>query len=293
MLLRRFLPVGFVLACALAAQAPPGTDIYVASLSRAGTTLKIGVATNVTSRPGYDNQPSFTVDGRSFYYTSARGGQTDIYRYDFASASARQITETPESEYSPTAMPDGQHLSVIRVERDSTQRLWAFTTAGIAVKPVLDTIKPVGYHAWLNADTVYLFVLGQPATLWQALPVRGTATILANDIGRTILRIPKRHAMSFIQRDSSGGVIRSLDPATGAVQDLVRLPKGAEFFAWTPDGDILSASGNQVLRWRSGQPGWEVVAQFDEAGLQKISRLAVSPTGDRIALVADEPSPPQ
>jgi len=73
----------------------------------------------------------------------------------------------------------------------------------------------------------------------------------------------------------------------------VGLGKGAEFFAWTPDGDILSASGNQVFRWRSGQPGWEIAAQFDEAGLQKISRLAVSPTGDRIALVADEPSSPQ
>jgi len=292
MVLRHVL-VGFMLASTVAAQAPPGTDIYVASLSRTGTTLKIGVPTNVTSRPGYDNQPFFTVDGRGFYYTSARAGQTDIYQYDLGSASARQITETPESEYSPTAMPDGQQLSVIRVERDSTQRLWAFTAAGVAVKPVLDTIKPVGYHAWLNADTVYLFVLGQPATLRQALPVRGTATIVASDIGRTILRIPRQHAMSFIQRDSSGGVIRSLDPATGAVHDLVRLPKGAEFFAWTPDGDILSASGNQVFRWRSGEPGWEIVAQFDEAGLQKISRLAVSPTGDRIALVADEPSSPQ
>jgi WD40 repeat protein len=253
----------------------------------------VGTPVNVTDRSGYDNQPFFTVDGRSFYYTSAREGQTDIYRYDFASASARQLTDTPESEYSPTPMPDGQHFSVVRVERDSTQRLWAFTVKGVAVKPVLDTIKPVGYHAWLNADTVYVFVLGQPATLRLAEPTRGTATIVASDVGRSIFRIPGRHAVSYVQRDSTGGMIRSLDPGTGAVRDLTRLPAGAEFYAWTPDGDILSASGNQLLRWRSGQPSWEVVAQFSEPGLQKISRLAVSPMGDRIALVADEPSPPQ
>ena len=287
------LPAGALLTSVLAAQAPPGTDIYVASLTHAGAALKITAPVNVTSRPGYDNQPFFTADGRSFYYTSARGGQTDIYQYDLASASARQITDTPESEYSPTPMPDRQHFSVVRVERDSTQRLWDFTVNGGPVKPVLDSIQPVGYHAWLNADTVYVFVLGQPATLRQAEPAHGTATIVASDVGRSIFRIPGRHAVSYIQRDSSGRMIRALDPGTGAVSDLVRLPSGAEFYAWTPDGDILSASGNQLLRWRAGQPTWEVVAQFSEPGLQKISRLAVSPKGDRIALVAEEPSSPQ
>jgi hypothetical protein len=140
---------------------------------------------------------------------------------------------------------------------------------------------------------VYVFVLGQPATLRQADPARGTATIVASDIGRSIFRIPGRHAVSYIQRDSTGGMIRALDPGTGAVSDLVRLPAGAEFYAWTPDGEILSASGNQLLRWRAGQPTWEVVAQFSEPGLRKISRLAVSPKGDRIALVAEEPPSPQ
>lgn len=290
---RLLLPAaGVLLSSALTAQAPPGTDIYVASLSRAGDTLRVGPPTNLTSRPGYDNQPFFTPDGRGFYYTSARGGQTDIYRYDFGAASARRVTDTPESEYSPTPMPDGTGFSVVRVERDSSQRLWAFTLGGVAVKPVLDSIKPVGYHAWLNADTVYVFVLGEPATLRLAVPARGTAATVASDIGRTILPVPGRHAISYIQRDSAGGTIRSLDPASGSFVDLVRLPPGAEFFAWTPEGDLLSASGNAILRWRSGRPGWEVVARFSEPGLQKISRLAVSPTGDRVALVSDEPPAP-
>ncbi len=94
-----------------------------------------------------------------------------------------------------------------------------------------------------------------------------------------------------MQRDSSGGTIRSLDPVTGAATDLVRLPGTSEFYTWTPDGALLSASGNRLLRWRPGDAAWSEVARFAEPGLQKISRIAVSPPGDRIALVGEEPAP--
>jgi len=279
-------------ASPLVAQAP-GTDIFLATLYREGRALLVDSAVNLTHRPGYDNQPSFSPDGRSIYYTSAREGQTDIYRYDLGTGTALQVTATPESEYSPTVMPDGRHLSVIRVERDSTQRLWQFGRDGKPDQPILDTIKPVGYHAWLAKDTVLLFVLGTPATLRRADVARGTADVLARDIGRTILRIPGSHAVSYVQRDSAGGWIRSIDPVTGAGENLVRLPEGTEFYAWTPPGELLSAAGNRLLLWRSGQRGWEEVARFTEPGLQKISRIAVSPSGDRIALVSEEPARPQ
>jgi imidazolonepropionase-like amidohydrolase len=279
----------FLLFCnRLAAQAPPGTDIYVASLSRNGPVVVIGTPMNLTARAGYDNQPSFSPDGRSLYYSSARNGQTDIYRYDFAAARSSAVTATPESEYSPTVMPDGKRLSVIRVERDSTQRLWSFALDGSAPRLVLDSLKPVGYHIWLNADTVFVFVLGTPATLRRAELARGTAEIVARDIGRTLLLIPGHRLVSFVQRDSSGGWIRSLDPVSGRAETLAPLPAGTEFYAWTPQGELLSSRGNQLVRWQSAAKQWETIAQFRESGLQKITRIAVSPQGDRIALVGDD-----
>ncbi len=288
------LPLAAALALLppLAAQAPPGTDIYVAPLIRNGATLTVGPAANLTARAGYDNQPFFTPDGRGLYYTSQRDGQTDIYRYDFASRTATQVTRTAESEYSPTVMPDGRRLSVIRVERDSTQRLWAFTLEGTPVGPLLDTIKPVGYHTWLAPDTVFIFVLGSPATLRRAVVSRGTADVMASDIGRSLWPVPGRHAVSYLQHDSSGVWVRSLDPVTGVSEPLARLVEGSEFFAWTPAGELLSAAGNRVLRWRPGDTAWAEIARFGEPGLQKISRLAVSPSGDRIALVAEDSAPP-
>ena len=282
---------GLVLSSTLAAQAP-GTDIYVASLSRSNGTLKVGVQANVKARPGYDNQPFFSADGKSLYYTSGREGQTDIYRYDFAASQSVPVTNTPESEYSPTLMPDGRHLSVIRVERDSTQRLWAFPLDGGAPRVLLDSIKPVGYHTWLNPDTVFVFVLGSPATLRRAELAKGSAQVLASDIGRTLLQVPGKRKISYVQRDSAGGWITILDPVAGTGERLARLPEGTEFYAWTPRGDLLSTRGNALLRWSAERGQWETVAEFSVPGLRKVTRLAVSPAGDRIALVGEDASAP-
>ena len=43
---------------------PPGTDVWMASLTRgADGALVLGEAANVTRRAGYDNQPAFLPDG--------------------------------------------------------------------------------------------------------------------------------------------------------------------------------------------------------------------------------------
>lgn len=277
---------------ALTALQAPGTDIYLVPLSRTGTAVRAGAPRNLTARPGYDNQPSFSPDGRTVYYTSQRDGQTDIYRIDIASGQSAAVTRTAESEYSPTVMPDGNHLSVVRVERDSTQRLWSFSLSGEAVAPVLENVKPVGYHAWFDPNTLYLFVLGSPATLQRADVRTGQAEVLAKDIGRTILRIPGRNAISFAQRDTARGPLslREYDPATGTIKPLAPLPSPNEFVAWTPQGDLLAANGNALVRWNTGTQAWDEVTRFTDPGLQRISRLAVSPRGDWIALVGDEPA---
>ncbi|HEY2163027.1 MAG TPA: hypothetical protein VGH04_03515, partial [Gemmatimonadaceae bacterium] len=85
--------------------APPATDIFLAPLSITSTDGRpvIGKAVNVTSRPGYDNQPAFTPDSKSMLFTSIHeDGQSDIYRYDLGTKTIARVTSTPESEYSAT-----------------------------------------------------------------------------------------------------------------------------------------------------------------------------------------------
>src|SRR5258707_11804345 len=147
--------------------APPATDIFVIDLTTTpGGKLKLGQPVKITSWAGYNNQPAFMPDGQSILYTSIRDKQADIYRYDIHSGATTQITKTPESEYSPTLMPDGKSISVVRVEADNTQRLWKFPLAdGAPPSLILEKINPVGYQLWIDDHTLALFILGKPNTL--------------------------------------------------------------------------------------------------------------------------------
>src|SRR4029450_3257357 len=243
------------------AAAPPDTEVFLASLSIKGDTVEIGPPVNISNSPGYDNQPSFTPDGRSILFTSVRGDRkpdpansaatgSDIYRYDIAGQQLTRVTDTPESEYSPLVTPDGAHFSTIRVEADGTQRLWRFTLDGKNPDLVLVDVKPVGYHAWINSGTLALFVLGSPATLQIADVKRGKADVVARDIGRSIQRMPGGE-ISFVARQASSAgqppvlTISQLTPASRAIVPLVRAPAGATDadVAWTPEGLLLMASG--------------------------------------------------
>src|SRR5437016_12697533 len=83
-------------ATAAAAAAIPSTDIYLYRLSRGLIPFRSRLV-NITNRPGYDNQPAF--DGSAILYTSIRGGQADIWRFE--NGKSTQVTATPESEYRP------------------------------------------------------------------------------------------------------------------------------------------------------------------------------------------------
>ena len=302
----------WILAVALAGQAatpPPDTEVFLATLSTRDGKVEIGKPINISNNAGYDNQPTFTPDGAAILFTSVRGDRkpdpansaatgSDIYRYDIASGRLSQVTNTPEAEYSPTVTPDGRHISVIRVESDGTQRLWRFTMEGQEPELVLRNVKPVGYHAWASSSALALFVLGQqgqPATLQLADAGTGEAQVVATGIGRSVQRIPGA-GISFVQRAAVEGeapvlTISELDPATRQTRPLIRAPAGATEAdtAWTPDGLLLVSVRGKLYVWRRGEPEMRPVGDLAPPGLQAVTRLAISPKGDRIALVAQAP----
>jgi hypothetical protein len=190
--------------------------------------------------------------------------------------------------------PDGRHFSVIRVEADGTQRLWRFTRDGSQPELVLTDVKPVGYHAWADDRTLALFVLGTPATLQVADTRTGKAEIVAKGIGRSIQRMPGG-GISFVQREPrvegaapTGMTIMRLDASTRTAAPLVRVMDGAAEadVVWTPDGLLLMAHGDALYSWRKGRTGWTRAADLAGLGLKGVTRLAVSPGGDWLALVA-------
>ena len=249
--------------------------------------MKLGLPVKITSWAGYNNQPSFTADGQSILYTSIKDKQADIYRYDIARGTTTQITRTPESEYSPTLMPDGKSISVVRVEADGTQRLWKFTLAGGAPALILEKIKPVGYHWWLDDHTLALFILGKPNTL-QIIDTRtGKAETIAENPGRILRRAPHQNKLSFVHKISDQEwIIKAYDLDSRKTTELIKTFTGVEDYAWTPAGDLLMAKDAKLFVRKKSDWAWQEVTDFSSAGLKTITRIAVSPKGDRIAFVA-------
>jgi len=272
------------------AAAVPSTHIYLYALSR-GLLRRGDRIVNLTKRPGYDNQPSFV--GSTMYYTSMRDGQADIFR--FQNAQHTRFTSTPESEYSAALTPDGAALTVVRVERDSTQRLWRFPLDGSAPSLVLRDIKPVGYFAWLDSTTLALFVLGNPNTLQLADTRTGAARVVTTNIGRSLQRVPGGRRASFVQRDSAARawILKTLDPqprqdGSWDIRTVATLPDSADYVAWKSETELYTAAGSRI--WRLRPPGrrWELVADLSGAGIRRISRLALHPNGRELALVAED-----
>jgi len=287
--LRRIVPgVVVMAAAALTAQAPPAADIWLVDIAVRNGRVQLGTPVNVTARPGYDNQPAFLADGSGFYYTRIADGQADVWRYDIAARQSVQVTRTPESEYSPQPLRNDSGFSVVRVEADSAQRLWRFAPDGSAPAVIIPELQPVGYYAWAGRQRVAAFLLGDPNALIVANVATGRADTMARDIGRSLQPIPGRPAASFVQWVSAQEPwLAEVDVSTRAILRLIELPRGAEFHAWLPHGIVITAVDSKLYEWAPLRGGrWRKFADLKRAGLRGITRLAVSPDGTRLAIVA-------
>lgn len=274
----------------LPGQAVPGTDMYLVTLTPRDGRLVAGAPVNLTARAGYDNQPAFTPDGQVLLYsTIGADGHADVCRVQIATRARTCRATTPESEYSPAVAPMGG-VSVVRVERDSTQRLWWFPDGGGEPEVLFPALKPVGYYAWVDADRVVAFVLGTPATMQVADRATGRMDTIATDVGRSPQRMPDG-GISFLQREGGTWQVRRYDPVARTTATLTRALPGSDFHAWMPDGSLLMARGDELFRWRRDAPAWQPLAAFATDGIRQITRLAVSPDGRLLAFVAEDSAP--
>lgn len=271
--------------------APPASDIFILDVRHEGGEMKLGQPRKITDFEGYNNQPFFMPDGHTILYTSIRNKQADIYRYDIKTGATTQVTNTPGSEYSPTLMPDGKNISVVRVEADGkTQRLWRFPLAGGAPSLILENVQPVGYHHWIDDHTLALFVLsasGKPNFL-EVYDLRtGKSEFVTDNPGRIIRKIPNQKNFSFVHKIANDHwEIKQFDLRVHTSSSLIATLPGVEDYAWLPDGKLLMGKDSKifaVVPLRGS--GWQEIANFSIAGVTRITRIAVSPSGNRIAIV--------
>ena len=284
-------------------QAAPATEVFLMSLTDSGA--HDGAAwINISNNPGYDNQPSFVPDSSAVLFSSNRDGkQTDIYRYEIATKSVRQLTNTADSEYSPTVTPDGKTFSVIRqAAADGTQLLVKYDLAtGAHQSVVFENVKPVGYHAWIDATHVAMFILGsgqgQPATLQIGDTKAGTAEVAATGIGRSVLVRPGTGTVSYITTGADR-MVREFDLKQRMTRDLFTPIEGSQDGVWTPDGSEfwMGAMNNQILSRAANDASGSWKHKFNlivmpggaaSPAIKGITRMAISPDGKWLAFVAE------
>ncbi len=305
----RCLAVALVLPPTLAqAQTPastggvPSTDVFLSRITMRDGAVIVQPPINLTRRDGYDNQPTFDARGRVLYYTrrapnallrdSVRDVQTDIWRYALDGSDHAPAMVTAESEYSAQVTPDGQSLTVIRVERDSAQHLWRMplTAAGGTAERLVGRVKPVGYYAWVGAQ-VAMFVLGSPATLQLMDTLSGRIDTIARDIGRGVKRVPGTSRVTFVQRVGASWYIDEVDLTTRAVTRLVQTLPGVDEYAWVDSTTMIAGTATTLQQWTRGQRGWSVAADLKFAPVTNISRVTVDPTGTWLAFVGVPTAP--
>ena len=290
----------FIIGCSSVPQTPlPNTDVYVADIDIAAGTVKNVL--NITQRPGYDNQPSFSADGNAIFFVSDRSGSTDIYRYDLATSVTSQTTDTDESEFSPTPMNDGKSFSAVRVgkphaegeEYTESQQLWRYDFTGRAIAPILG-IRRVGYHCWMDEGLVALFIVGNdekglPHRLIAADLASRQTIDLASNIGRSIKQTPDG-LLSFVDKsDSTSWMISTIAQGDDKPTPLIATPKGSEDFCWMPDGTLLAVDGKSIVQSRaSSQKLFKHLATFTELG-GTLARITANADGTRIAFVVVTP----
>lgn len=280
----------------------PDTDIWLLSFSDSAGIPVLKKPVNITLREGYDNQPSFSPDGKFIVYTSVRDTQADIFRYEIKTRKTRQLTFTPESEYSPTFMPDSKHISTVRVERDSVQRLWKFPAEGeVTFSLVMDKVKGVGYHAWLGQDSVALFILGKPFTLQTVNVKRQLPDTVMKNPGRAFAYLPFGRLI-FLEKQNSlsfPDTICVYDPKRREIQKKIPALKGAEDFAMVtyddakgnPRNALFMCQGSIVyMFWLRGKEEWIRIGDLSSFGIVNITRIAVSPDKKWIAVVSNKKS---
>lgn len=271
------------------ARAQMSYEIYLFDLNAKKNSVTISNPKNITNHKGYDNQPSFHPAAPKIYYSSFNDdGRSDIRMYNYETGTTTDITSTPEREYSPTVTPDRDHLSCIIQRDNNAQDLGKYQIEGGTADVIIDNMI-VGYHAWADNSHLVLFVLGTPNTLhYLQLPTKKD-TILAENVGRSLHRIPGQSAISFVHKVSeTDWQIKKFDTHLMTVTTIAKTMPGKEDLCWLPDGKILMSDGTSIFFLNRGATEWKKVESPVMAALKGVTRLAVGGNGKKLAVVVAE-----
>lgn len=285
----RLLSVALAVMVWPVAAALPQYNLYLTDLSK---DLSVSNSVKINNTTTYINQPAFSTDGKSLFFTLEQGlgtaVQTDIGRYHIADKTQDLLTKTALSEYSPTLLPDGSGVSVVVVEADQTQRLWKVDWQGNA--SVLNANpKGVGYHAWGPDQDLLLFILGDQENnhTVRYLDKNGELTTLATGVGRALSWQPGTQKGFFTEVKQQQLYLSFYDVKTKTTtQTELALPAGGQDLVWWSADTLLVSAGSKIYQWQSsGSQGWSLWLDLSKDCGTEISRFALNKERSQLAFV--------
>ncbi len=276
----------FILCSILTAQS--GTEVYLFDLLSIDDKYAIANPVNISNNPGYDNQPSFMKNGRQVLFAANRNGQTDIVSYNIRTKKKTWLTDTEGGEYSPLQIGTSTAFSAIRLDPDGYQRLYKYSMYSGKGKELVKDLK-IGYHGWVGRGQLVSFVLGNPPTLQHSNVRTGENKIMDDTIGRSIHKLPNSGRVAYISKKKTPWSINTIDPKKGDIQTLIHTLDGSEDFAVTHSGVLIMGQGSKLYNYDPyNHTDWVQIADLSDYGLDGITRLAISPKADKVAIVVNE-----
>ncbi|WP_144393297.1 PD40 domain-containing protein [Pleionea sediminis] len=265
----------------------PGTDISLFEIKKHKSSFSLEFNKHWVVREGYDNQPTFTADSESIYFTRmSDDGTTDIWQAFLSDekTSPIQITKTVESEYSPTPLGRENELSaVIAFEnKQSLKRV----ESGELTDTLSGTIEPVGYHAWVSENDLALFRLAEPHELVWYDRKSGKSRVVAEDVGRCMIAKGNDDEFFFAQNHKGKYRLQSYSLSKQRAQPIIVLLDDSEDFAWHSEIGFIHSNGDELFISYPPYHRWDSLASG--ISLSNISRLSISPDGRWLAVVHND-----
>jgi hypothetical protein len=283
----RGLIIGFFLTNTVLAQLPE-TDIWLFKIAKKENVYSFSNPLNITNRHGYDNQPTFSLDGKSILYVTIDStNQADIYQYNISKKSSINLTKSDVSEYSPTILPDGSGFSCVVVEKDSTQRVWKFNSDGRFHSICHEGTDSIGYHTWLNNDTLLYYKLTFPHSL-RVLNIKTNEDHwLCDDPTRAFKKLGNSLRFIYAIKDSIQTEFRIYNPTLRESILYTTYPTANEDFIWHPEFGLIKSENADLFKYNEQSSKWELLFSFSDFGIKKITRFVFDSKTKQLAIVSN------
>lgn len=264
----------------------PDTDIWLFKIQAdKENKLTVKGGKNITERVGYDNQPTFSNDGKRIYYSSVREDkQADIFYYDLKTKkNVRLTTSITESEFSPIDTDNGKFISTVTVEADSAQRIHFMNTfsGNYDRKYELDSI---GYYSFLNKDTLVYYKLTKPHSLYFYVLSTGEDKWLVNNPIRGFKTI-NPHLLLFGIKDSLKVTFYKFNFHLSKAIKYCEFPSNNEDILWHKSLGLLKSEGVKIYQYHEPTRQWRILFDLSSYGLKKITRFEFDKDDEMLLLV--------